>query len=687
MSEQTSLARPSPYRGILPFRYADRANFFGREREISELAAKILLYRLVVLFGDSGAGKSSLINAGVIPRLENEGFQPERLRVRPFAESPFLVERISSGRQENRFLPSVFADFAHDGSHDSREVYCSLGGFERAISQASREHPLVLILDQFEELFTLFEPASRVLQARILGVIAGAASQQDLAAKFVLGIREDYLGRLEIISKAYPQVFDRRLRLDLLGPDAAKRAVIGPFKKKNTYAGEISGDTADAIIGEFGEGTESTGIHPTQLQIVCSQLWDQYSGGTSVITRDNFLALSGVKGILEGFLESAVSALSPSRKDLALGVLGQLITVSGTRDVVSEARLKSWRVQAAQEEEKPLADVLLFLDEKRLINRTSQHGMHYYEVASEYLVAPIQEYNRLRECKEAERKAAEAAAKEANEAAQIRELDQARLLALEQTRLAEAERKRAEFKARNVKRLRILSGILIVVSISCIMAIISSIGQAKRANMETKRANSEAARANQEADLAKKRAVDLEKAKEEAVANWQDALAANIRLTEMQRQLTVSQIKTPIEYVTDDARIKGEALSKDPERLRTVLERRPSRISFDVDMKEVGADRKMGKIYRFELFPRTDTIDGGLNSLALITMLTDEPSFKKSILEAGPAQRYVCSYEGWGCLDNVVAVIEFRDPARRAEVTIIRMCDILSKKYGRVQKK
>jgi hypothetical protein len=673
MSEQTSLARPSPYRGILPFRYADRANFFGREREISELAAKILLYRLVVLFGDSGAGKSSLINAGVIPRLENEGFQPERLRVRPFAESPFLVERISSGRQENRFLPSVFADFAHDGSHDSREVYCSLGSFEWAISQASREHPLVLILDQFEELFTLFEPASRVLQAKILGVIAGAASQQDLAAKFVLGIREDYLGRLEIISKAYPQVFDRRLRLDLLGADAAKRAVIGPFKQKNTYAAEISADTADAIISEFGEGAESTGIHPTQLQIVCSQLWDQYSGETSVITREKFLALSGVKGILEGFLESAVSALSPSQK--------------GTRDVVSEARLKSWRVQAAQEEEKPLADVLLFLDEKRLINRTSQHGMSYYEVASEYLVAPIQEYNRLRECKEAERKAAEAAAKEANEAAQVRELDQARLLALEQTRLAEAERKRAEFKARNVKRLKILSGILIVVSISCIMSIISSIGQAKRANMETERANSEAARANREADLAKKRADDLEKAKEEAVANWQDALAANIKLTEMQRQLTVSQIKTPIDYVTDDARIKREALSKDPERLRNVLERRPSRISFDVDMKEIGADRKIGKIYRFELFPRTDTIDGGLNSLALITMLTDDPSFKKSILEAGPAKRYVCSYEGWGCLDNVVAVIEFRDPARRAEVTIIRMCDILSKKYGRVQKK
>ena len=54
---------PSPYRGIEPFRYADRANFFGRSGAIEELFAKILLYRLVVLFGESGAGKSSLLNS------------------------------------------------------------------------------------------------------------------------------------------------------------------------------------------------------------------------------------------------------------------------------------------------------------------------------------------------------------------------------------------------------------------------------------------------------------------------------------------------------------------------------------------------------------------------------------------------------------------------------------------------
>jgi hypothetical protein len=687
MNAQTQNTRPSPFRGILPFRYADRRNFFGREKEISELAAKIMLYRLVVLFGDSGAGKSSLINAGIVPRLESEGFQPEGLRVRPFKESPFLVERISSGRQDSRFLPSVFADFARESSSDSREIYCSIGGFEEALLQAKPKSPLVIILDQFEEVFTLFESANRDLQQRILAAIANAANRKDLAAKIVLGIREDFLGKLEFISKEYPQVFDRRVRLDLLDQKSAKRAVIGPFEQKGEFASEITAEAADAIIADFEKGTEGEGIHPTQLQIVCSRLWDEYSDKHPVITCDYFLEMGMIKGILEGFLGSTVAALSTAQKDLAYRVLGQLITASGTRDVVSEAKLEDWYAQAAAGDETSFDEVLGILEEKRLINRTSKHDLYYFEVSSEYLVTPIKQYNRLREFREAERKAAEAAAKAANEAAQLRELDQAHQLAAEQMRVAEAERQRAEIKARAAKRLRRRSTVLAIVAIFLVFAMIG-------AYIENTRAQKAIAEAKRIAEIAKSRAAELEqknaelkKANEDAVTSWQDALAANLRLTEIQKRMPMGKTKIPIEFITDSARIKEEAFSKDPDRLRNILEQCPSRIVFDVDMKEIGSNAKIGKIYRFELFPRENTIDGGLNRLALITMLTDDPSFKKSILEAGPEQRYRCSYEGWGCLPNVVAVIEFRDPGRRAEVTNIRMCDIIAKKYGRVRAK
>src|SRR6266852_1336576 len=83
----------SPFRGIQPFRFLDQEYYSGREELIDELVDKVLLYRLVVLFGESGAGKSSLLNAGVVPALKKKGYQPERLRVRPFADQPLLIER------------------------------------------------------------------------------------------------------------------------------------------------------------------------------------------------------------------------------------------------------------------------------------------------------------------------------------------------------------------------------------------------------------------------------------------------------------------------------------------------------------------------------------------------------------------------------------------------------------------
>jgi hypothetical protein len=134
---------------------------------------------------------------------------------------------------------------------------------------------------------------------------------------------------------------------------------------------------------------------------------------------------------------------------------------------------------------------------------------------------------------------------------------------------------------------------------------------------ENARAKKATAEANHIAEIAENRAAELErvnkelgKANEEAIRNWQAAIAEKVRFADMQKQLSMGHGKTPIEFITDDARIMEEALSKDPARLRNILEKRPSRISFDVDMREIGSDPKLGTIYRFELFPRGEPSGG-----------------------------------------------------------------------------
>ena len=88
----------SPYPGIEPFRFMDQQIFAARDDEIWDLQSSITIYRAVLVYGDSGTGKSSLINAGLIPKILDEDYVPDRLRVQPRAGKEIKVERIMSER-------------------------------------------------------------------------------------------------------------------------------------------------------------------------------------------------------------------------------------------------------------------------------------------------------------------------------------------------------------------------------------------------------------------------------------------------------------------------------------------------------------------------------------------------------------------------------------------------------------
>ncbi|HKC66501.1 MAG TPA: hypothetical protein VKB86_22850, partial [Pyrinomonadaceae bacterium] len=99
-----------PYRGIESFRYVDQPIFFARGEETRKLLRYVAVYRGVLFYGDSGSGKSSLINAGFIPAIIEDGFTPDRLRLQPRPNEEIIVERISTiGDGKPPFLPSNFA--------------------------------------------------------------------------------------------------------------------------------------------------------------------------------------------------------------------------------------------------------------------------------------------------------------------------------------------------------------------------------------------------------------------------------------------------------------------------------------------------------------------------------------------------------------------------------------------------
>jgi tetratricopeptide (TPR) repeat protein len=101
----------SPFPGIESFRYVDRAVFFAREEEVEQLVRAVVVYRGMLLYGDSGCGKSSLVNAAFLPRMLACDFIPHLLRVQPVPDAEILVERIATSRDgRGPFLPSIFTD-------------------------------------------------------------------------------------------------------------------------------------------------------------------------------------------------------------------------------------------------------------------------------------------------------------------------------------------------------------------------------------------------------------------------------------------------------------------------------------------------------------------------------------------------------------------------------------------------
>jgi hypothetical protein len=106
---KTQIVPKLPYRGIESFRFCDKDIFFAREQETQELLRFVTMYRGVLLYGDSGSGKSSLINAGFLPTALEHKFIPHRLRVQPLGGKEIVLERIPTSADGSApYLSSIF---------------------------------------------------------------------------------------------------------------------------------------------------------------------------------------------------------------------------------------------------------------------------------------------------------------------------------------------------------------------------------------------------------------------------------------------------------------------------------------------------------------------------------------------------------------------------------------------------
>jgi formylglycine-generating enzyme required for sulfatase activity len=403
------------YPGAPPFGDDDlsRRLFFGRRREAQQLGELTTARRLVVVYAKSGMGKSSLINAGLKEILWSAGVLPLSVRVNDRAGGPFrtVYEGIEQAAKnlgvEHVAGPSV-----------TLWHYFKTTEFWRGDVLLT---PL-LIVDQFEELFTLQSSERRApfidqLADLVRGVRTPRASDGDAPrlgpappnVKVMLALREDYLGQLEELSDLIPGILDTRFRLGPLLEEEARQAVRAPADlddpRLQTKPFRYTPEALDGIWTFLsrrlsGQAVESRPyVEPFQLQLVCQRaeeiaLEAQRAGGNVepvTVTWDALGRDAGLRATLASFCERQIAALPSWRSRQAVRRLCEygLINVDGRRLSLEEGEIaRGYGVAGG---------ALVTLVERRLFRADTRVGSVYYELSHDTLVDPILQARRRRE--------------------------------------------------------------------------------------------------------------------------------------------------------------------------------------------------------------------------------------------------------------------------------------------------
>jgi hypothetical protein len=411
----------------------------------------VKIYRAVLLYGESGAGKSSLVNAGLIPEMLTRRFIPERIRVSPVPGGELIVERLAADPHGNSFLPSNLME-----DPPSERLVLSAEAFVDRLGKLPAETRPLLIFDQFEEFVTLFEEVprgdelrkARQAEERLLAMLAALlreAPEGKAPLKLLFVFREDYLAKLQKVLVLYPKLTDQAVRLTPPRTEALPEIVRGPFEHyPGKFRNELPEAVTTALIRELTERSVGELLNPSEVQVACRELWESPDPAQVLADRH-------VEGLLEDYMVDALRALPPDQQDAATSLLRHLVTASGARNVVSEDDLISNAQLDVGAPEALLRQALHALEnEARLVRRELRRNVAYYEIISEFLVKYIA---RLR-AQRLEQRLAEQAERHRQEQESAR-----RLLHLEKAaRQAEAERAQQSAETARLEAARRLEG-------------------------------------------------------------------------------------------------------------------------------------------------------------------------------------------------------------------------------------
>lgn len=304
----------NPFKGATPLERADKDRFFGRQPEQELLLRQVLSDRIVLVHAPTGAGKSSLVSASLLPALERRGFVVPRVALRP---SNLLAHTAGAHLSREEILEAIARCFGDPGATPPK-----LESIESLIAHVSGAGPIVCVADQLEEIFT-GNPNGFKDQACLFDCLGALSSCENVW--LLLIVREDFLAP----ALAYSHFFEGRLRsrfaVPLLTLAACEEIILGTVQGcgldlKSGRMGEICRQLSKASRGtddfDFHELRSLPLIEPLMLQVICKS-WFNAAIRAGQSLDETEIPQELVDGALAGYVDEAFRVASGGTQGLS----------------------------------------------------------------------------------------------------------------------------------------------------------------------------------------------------------------------------------------------------------------------------------------------------------------------------------------------------------------------------------
>jgi len=326
----------SPFKFLNAFEKQDRDFFFGREEETEELYEMTYDTRLILLYGASGTGKTSLIQCGLANKFKETRWKDIFIR-----REQNINDSIEKVLQNEMQISGAYA----------------LGKAENEVERLELLYkvmfkPVYLIFDQFEELFIIDAKESE--QEKFFNFIKDLL-QSKVAVKVILIMREEFIAQLSNFEKIIPSLFDHRYRIEPMRYSKGGEVIEKTLNKladDHEIEVEDPPKIAAGILDKLTGGKQK--LELTYLQVYLDRLYqDALKNQTDkpVFTPNLVEETGNFEDIIGEFLsdqlENMEQQMGKGKKGIPIKILSALITDEHTKKVLKEEDLEQIRIQLA----------------------------------------------------------------------------------------------------------------------------------------------------------------------------------------------------------------------------------------------------------------------------------------------------------------------------------------------------